>query len=634
MGVGSLAVLLLGRRVAPRVPSTLLVLVLAIAVSALLHLDDHGVAVVGDIPHALPDFAVPDVNADDIVKLITPALGVLIMSAEAVGVARQLAVKHGYRVDANRDLMALGAGNLVAGLSSGFVQSGGASQTAAADGAGGRSQLASIICAGLLLLTGAFLAPLFEHLPQATLAAIVIVAIMGFYDVGELRRFAVVRRSALLLAIVALAGVLVLGVLQGLVVAAGLSLVYVVFRLSRPAVGELGRDPRSGAWGWLDRHPDWPAPPGTLVIRRDGPLFYPNVDSVRERVLEAVAAAEPRPEVVVLDLSQSVDLDLQSVDGIADLARQLQAEGVELRLAAVRAQAAEILERAGVTPGLVAEPDGHRRHRRRGQPASPLIASPISLVPMTKQRTAMITTFSLAIHALRSSRISCARSPIRKKIATGAPGPSVPTTTKTASATAWSPVLDPVDAIAAAAPAVKMRFLGLIAESATPIATERAGVNPSIVAIHFGSAASSSPRGRPRHCLTASASSARPRTNLRMLVQVAGSPSSLALAPLETSRTIVPTTASPTTQPSRNAGPLRAAARRGEHEHDGDDRHRAERDADAEREDLADRLTHRGRLARRSGSRCGWWRCRSPRPGGRRAGSAGSRRARRGASRP
>ncbi len=356
VGVGSLAVLLLGRRVAPRIPSTLLVLVLAIAVSALLQLDDHGVAVVGDIPHALPDFAVPDVNADDIVKLITPAFGVLIMSAEAVGVARQLAVKHGYRVDPNRDLVALGTGNLVAGLSSGFVQSGGASQTAAADGAGGRSQLASIICAGLLLLTGAFLAPLFEHLPQATLAAIVIVAIMGFYDVGELRRFAVVRRSALLQAILALAGVLVLGVLQGLVLAAGLSLVYVVFRLSRPDVGALGRDPRSGAWGWLDRHPDWPPPTGTLVIRADGPLFYPNVDSVRERVLEAVAAAEPQPEVVVLDLSQSVDLDLQSVDGIADLARQLEAEGVELRLAAVRAQAAVILKRAGVTPGLVAEP--------------------------------------------------------------------------------------------------------------------------------------------------------------------------------------------------------------------------------------------------------------------------------------
>jgi sulfate permease, SulP family len=356
VGAGSLAVLLLSRRLLPQIPSTLLVLVLAIAASSLLHLDRHGVEVVGGIPDALPDPAVPDVNADDIVKLITPAFGVLILSAEAVGVARQLAVKHGYRVDANRDLMALGAGNLLAGLSSGFVQSGGASQTAAADGAGGRTQLASIVCAGMLLLTGAFLAPLFEDLPQATLAAIVVVAVAGFCDVAELRRFATIRRSALLFALAALAGVLVLGVLQGLVVAAGLSLVYVALRLSRPSVGALGRDPDSGAWGWLDRHPGWTAPPGVLVIRSDGPLFYPNADSVRERVLEQVAGAEPRPDVVVLDLSQSVELDLQSVDVIAELARQLRAEGVALRLAAVRAPAAVILERAGVTPGVAASP--------------------------------------------------------------------------------------------------------------------------------------------------------------------------------------------------------------------------------------------------------------------------------------
>jgi SulP family sulfate permease len=356
VGAGSLAVLLLGHRLAPRIPSTLLVLALAITASSLLHLDRHGVDVVGDIPDALPDPAVPDVGVDDIVKLITPALGILILSTEAIGVARQLAVRHGYHVDTNRDLMALGAGNLLAGLSSGFVQSGGASQTAAAEGAGARSQFAAVVCAGLLLLTGAFLAPLFEQLPQATLAAIVVVAVAGFYDVAELRRFAVVRRSALVLALVALAGVLVLGVLQGLVIAAGLSLVYVVMRLSRPSVGALGRDPRSGAWGWLDRHPDWPAPSGTLVIRSDGPLFYPNVDSVCVRVLDAVAAAVPRPDVVVLDLSQSVDLDLQSVDGIADLARQLRAQRVELRLAAVRAPAAEVLARAGVTPDVPASP--------------------------------------------------------------------------------------------------------------------------------------------------------------------------------------------------------------------------------------------------------------------------------------
>ena len=349
VGLGSVAVLLLGRRLLPAFPSTLLVLIVAIAVSALLDLSSHGVDVVGDIPNALPDPAIPHVSADDFVALVAPAFGILIMSAEAVGVARALAVKHGYQVDPNRDLWALGVSNLLAGLSSGFVQSGGASQTAAADGAGGRSQLASVIAAGLLLLTGAFLAPLFEDLPQATLGAIVIVAVSGFFDVAELRRFAHVRRSAIVTALLALAGVLALGVLEGLVVTAGLTLVYVVQRISRPSVGALARDPVSGAWGRADRHGSWGAPDGALVARSDGPLLYPNANSVKDHVLALVAAAEPRPRSVVLDLSTTTELDVQTADSIDELRQQLARDDIELRLAAVRAPARQVLDRAGVS---------------------------------------------------------------------------------------------------------------------------------------------------------------------------------------------------------------------------------------------------------------------------------------------
>jgi sulfate permease, SulP family len=356
VGAGSLAVLLAARRLAPKVPATLVVLVAGIAVSALLDLDHHGVDVVGDIPHALPDLAIPHVGAGDMVDMITPALGVLILSAEGVGVARQLAIKHGYESDANRDLTAMGASNVVAGFSSGFVQSGGASQTAAADGAGGRSPLAAVICAGLLLLTGAFLAPLFETLPQATLAAIVIVAVSGFYDVAELRRFAAIRRSAIVFAGLALAGVLVLGVLEGLVVTAALSLVWVVKRLSRPALAVLGRDPQSGAWGDVERHPGWAPPGGALVVRPEAPLLYANADAVRRQVVAAVAAVDAKPAVVVVDLSASTDLDVQSADVLADLAMQLARDGRALRLAAVRAPAREILERAGVLERVPAAP--------------------------------------------------------------------------------------------------------------------------------------------------------------------------------------------------------------------------------------------------------------------------------------
>jgi SulP family sulfate permease len=352
VGAGSIAVLLLGRRIAPTLPWTLIVLVASIVVSALLSLGDHGVAIVGHIPHALPDPAIPHVGAHDIGDLVAPAFGVLVLSAEAAGVARQLAIAHDYQVDPNRDLVAMGASNLLAGLSSGFVQSGGASQTAAADGAGGRSQLATLICAGLVLLTGAFLAPLFKDLPEAALAAIVVVAVSGFYDVAALLRFARIRRTAIVFAILALAGVLALGVLQGLVVTAALSLIYVVQRISRPSLGRLARNPADGAWGRVERHPAWEQPDGVLVIRGEGPLLYPNADTFRQYVIEQVASSAPRPVAVVLDMSRSAALDVQSADTIGQLAHQLDQQGIALRLAEVSAPVAEILARAGVASAV------------------------------------------------------------------------------------------------------------------------------------------------------------------------------------------------------------------------------------------------------------------------------------------
>jgi sulfate permease, SulP family len=349
VGAASVAVLVVFRRLRPALPSTLLVLAGGILVSALLDLSAHGVAVVGNIPNALPDPAIPDVSANDVLALVTPAFGVMFLSAEGIGVARALAVKHGYPLDLNRDLRAFGASNLLSGLSSGFVQAGGASQTAAADGAGARTQLAGLTAACLVLLTGAFLAPLFKDLPEATLGAIVIVAVSGFFRVAELRRFAYVRRSAIVTALLALVGVLALGVLQGLVVAAGLSLVYVVERLSRPSVGALARDPATGVWGRVDRHEGWHGPDGALVARSDGPFLYPNANLVKDRVLALVADARDRPRTVVLDLSTSTDLDLQTADTLEELREQLARDDIELRLAGVRAPAREILDRAGVS---------------------------------------------------------------------------------------------------------------------------------------------------------------------------------------------------------------------------------------------------------------------------------------------
>ncbi|HEX4520205.1 MAG TPA: SulP family inorganic anion transporter [Gaiellaceae bacterium] len=348
-GVVSIAALLLLMRLAPQVPATLVVLVGSIVLSSLLDLSSHGVDVVGTLPRAFPHPAIPDVGWHDLVELLAPAFGVMILSAEAIGVARTLGGQDGYRVAVNHDLIALGGSNALAGLSPGFVQSGGASQTMANERAGGKTQFATIVAAALILLTGAFFTGLFKNLPETTLAAIVIVAISGFWKVSELRRLAGLRTSAIAFAMTALVGVLLLGVLPGLLLAAALSLVLVIKKLSRPTIGILARDSASGVWGNTDRHPGWAPSTSAVVVRVEGPLFYANVTAVKERILDLVDAADPRPPAVVLDLSNNAELDVQTVDTLSELASALGRDHVALRVSGVHAQALELLERAKLT---------------------------------------------------------------------------------------------------------------------------------------------------------------------------------------------------------------------------------------------------------------------------------------------
>jgi SulP family sulfate permease len=184
----------------------------------------------------------------------------------------------------------------------------------------------------------------------------VIVAISGFFRVGELERFGRIRRSALLLALIALVGVLVLGVLPGLLVAVVLSLILLIKRLSRPPVVVLARDPDTGAWGRAERHPAWTREPGQLVVRSEGPLFYANAVAVKEHLLELVQSRNPGPHVVVLDLSGNHELDLETIDMLAELNGSLAAGRVELRLGAVHVSAAKVLRRAGLDERVRIEP--------------------------------------------------------------------------------------------------------------------------------------------------------------------------------------------------------------------------------------------------------------------------------------
>jgi high affinity sulfate transporter 1 len=351
-GAISLVALVALRRFARNVPGMLIVLAGAIVLSKALDLKSHGVDVIGKLPSAYPDPAIPDVSWGDILNLLGVAFGVLIVSAEAVSVGRTLAAQQGYRVDVNRDLVALGAANAAAGFSSGFIQSGGASQTIAAEEAGGKTQLTSVIAAVLIVFTGVFLAFVFEDLPQATLGAIVIVAIAGFWRVDEIRRFATLRRSAVLLSLIALVGVLLMGILPGLILAAGLSLAFLIQRLSRPQVAPVGRDPATGEWGRIDLHPGWEPPPGVVAARVEGLLFYANANTVQERLLAMARSTDPPPRALVLDVAESPGFDVETLDMLTDLVGRLGADGIELRLANVREHGRELLRRRGLLPRL------------------------------------------------------------------------------------------------------------------------------------------------------------------------------------------------------------------------------------------------------------------------------------------
>ncbi|MFJ4832633.1 SulP family inorganic anion transporter [Streptomyces sp. NPDC088747] len=281
------------------------------------------------------------------------AFGVaLVVFAEAFSIAGRFAREHGDEVDADREMIALGASNIAVGLVRGFTVSGSASRSAAAVGAGGRTPMVSLIAAVLVLVTGAFLTPLFTDLPEAVLGAIVIVAVRGFLRVGELRRYARLDRPSLWVALTAVAGVLVLDLLPGLLLAVALSLALFVSAASKPRLAVLGRLPGTHRFGDTDEHPDAVTIPGVLVARPDGALFFGSVNRTRLGLLELIKSARPAPHAVVLDIGSSYHLGVPVLDTLDELRAELARDGIALHLAGVRARAGQDLARHPLAAGL------------------------------------------------------------------------------------------------------------------------------------------------------------------------------------------------------------------------------------------------------------------------------------------
>lgn len=347
LGLLALTALSVGDRLLPGRPVALVVVALATCAVSFFDLDARGVSTVGAIPAGLPDFAWPSLRPRDVDGVIPLAAACFLLAyVEGVSAARALAERHGDEIRPRQELLALGAANFAAALSHGFPVAGGLSQSAVNDKAGARTPLALVVASLAIGVCLLFLTGLLRDLPNVVLAAIVLVAVRGLIDVAALRRLWRLSRFEFAVSMVALGGVLLLGILKGVLLAVVVSLLLLLAAAARPRIAFLGRIPRSERFSDQERHPDNETIPGVLIFRVEASLLYFNVDHVRKVVTGKVAAAPLR--LVVCDLSNSPLVDVAGAGMLTALHKNLASRGIRLRLVQAHARVRDLLRAEGL----------------------------------------------------------------------------------------------------------------------------------------------------------------------------------------------------------------------------------------------------------------------------------------------
>ncbi|HJZ71120.1 MAG TPA: SulP family inorganic anion transporter [Vicinamibacterales bacterium] len=348
LGAGALAILLAGKTLFKNRPVALLVLIGSIVAAGVLHLDRYGVKLIGDVPRGLPMPALPAVSREDINALLPLAMACFLLAAvETSAIGRMFAGKHGYRLDASQEFLAVGASNLLSGLFAGFPISGGTSQSLVNDSAGARSPLSGLVGAAVIVLVAMFLTDLLHDLPQPVLAAIVLAAVTGLVDIHKLREIWRFDRSEFAVTAVAIVGVLGSGLLNGVLLGVGLSILLLIRRAAMPRVTEVARVPGTSHFADIVRHPENERAAGVLAVRPEGSILYFNVDHVRDRVAQLLAASATPPRVVILVLVGVPFIDLAGSEFVIELRSALERHGIALRLAEARDTVCDALKRAG-----------------------------------------------------------------------------------------------------------------------------------------------------------------------------------------------------------------------------------------------------------------------------------------------
>jgi sulfate permease, SulP family len=353
IGIGSVALLVGGKRFAPRAPTALVVLAIATAIAWVASLADRGVAILGTVPTGFPSPEVPDVGAGLVGDLVPIALTIAVVAyAEGVSVAKAIARRTRERIDANQELVATGTANAAAGLFGGFPVAGGFSRTAVNHQAGARTPLASLITAAMLTAAVLWLTPALYYLPKAVLAAVVVVAVVGLVDVADAVETFRTRRSDFAALAVTFLATLFVGVEPGLAIGIAFSLVLFLHRSANPHTTELGRVEGTTEYRNVDR---WPTQRSDRValLRVDGPLFFANTKALEDRVASLVAD-RPGVDAVLVDASGIGDLDASGTQLLGELDRDLATSGVTLHLATVRGPVRDVMHRSGLWDDMAA----------------------------------------------------------------------------------------------------------------------------------------------------------------------------------------------------------------------------------------------------------------------------------------
>jgi len=404
VGIGGILVILTFQRWWPKVPAVLVMVVLAIGFSSLLHLDEHGVSLVGVLPAGFPPLTFPAIAWSDVGPLVAGALAIALVSlADTISTASAFAERTGQEVRGNQEMVGIGAANLAAGLFQGFPVSTSASRTAVAERAGARTQLTGVVGAALIIVMIMFLPGLFRDLPQAALAAVVITAALSLADLPATVRLWRQRKVEFSLSIVAFLGVALLGVLPGIAIAVGLSILNVFRRAWRPYETTLGLVTDLAGYHDVRSYPDAQLLPGLVIYRFDAPLFFANAKSFRDEVL-TLARREPAPRWLLVAAEPITDVDTTAADVLLELDSMLDQRGQSLVFAELKDPVRRKIERYGLAAEIqpqhffptveaaveafCAETGAHWA-RADVEPAPSVTTSPVTTSPVT---TSPVTT--------------------------------------------------------------------------------------------------------------------------------------------------------------------------------------------------------------------------------------------------